>query len=90
MVSRESVQTAFNYAVLNGVDIFAADIQNAYLQYPSSQKAYIRFDPEFGLENVGKVALIHIGLVSVEDNRARQRKPFEILYETYGLYLVSR
>ena len=36
----------------------AADIQNAYLQAPSSEKYYIICGPEFGLENVGKVALI--------------------------------
>jgi hypothetical protein len=57
-VSRESVQIAFTYAALNGVDVFA-DIRNAYLQAPSSQKDYIICGPEFGIENVGKVALIH-------------------------------
>ena len=36
----------------------AADIQNAYPQSPSSEKDYIIYGPEFGLENVGKVALI--------------------------------
>ena len=36
VVSRESVRIAFTYAALNGLDVFAADIQNAYLQAPSS------------------------------------------------------
>ncbi len=40
VVSRESVRIAFTYAALNGVDVFAADIRNAYLQAPSSQKDY--------------------------------------------------
>ena len=40
----------------------AADILNAYLQAPSSQKDYIICSTEFGLENVGKVALIHRAL----------------------------
>ena len=40
----------------------AADIRNAYLQAPSSQKDYIIGGPEFGLENIGKVALIHRAL----------------------------
>jgi hypothetical protein len=61
-VSRESVQIAFTVAALNGVDICAADIRNAYLQAPSSCKDYIICGPEFGLENVGKVALIHRAL----------------------------
>ena len=51
IVSRESICIAFTYAALNGLDIFAADIRNAYLQAPSSQKHYIICGPEFGLEN---------------------------------------
>ena len=62
VVSCESVRIAFTYAALNGVDVFAVDICNAYLQAPSSQKDYIIFGPEFGLENIGKVALIHRAL----------------------------
>ena len=37
VVSRESVCIAFTYAALNGLDVFAADIQNAYLQDPRPQ-----------------------------------------------------
>jgi hypothetical protein len=62
VVSRESVRIAFTYAALNGVDICAADIRNAYLQAPSSCKDYIVCGPEFGLENVGKFALIYRAL----------------------------
>ena len=36
VVSRESVRIAFTYAALNVLDVFAADIRNAYLQAPSS------------------------------------------------------
>ena len=36
----------------------ACDIQNAYLQAPSSEKHYVVCGPEFGLENVGKYAII--------------------------------
>ena len=62
VVSRESVRIALTYAALNGIDVTAADIQNAYLQAPSSQKHYIICGPEFGLENVGKRALIRRAL----------------------------
>ena len=62
VVSRESVRIALTYAALNGLDVYAADIRNAYLQAPSSQKDYIICGEEFGLENVGKVALIHRAL----------------------------
>ena len=58
VVSRESVRIALTYAVLNGLDIWGADIQNAYLQVPTSEKHFIICGPDFGLENVGKRALI--------------------------------
>ena len=45
VVSRESVRIAFTIAALNGVDICAADIRNAYLQAPSSCKDYIICGP---------------------------------------------
>jgi hypothetical protein len=62
VVSTESVRIAFSYANLNGINVFAANIRNAYLQAPSSQKDYIVCGPEFGIENVGKVALIYRAL----------------------------
>ena len=62
VVSRESVRIALTYAALNGLDVCAADIRNAYLQAPSSNKDYIICGPEFGIENEGKVALIHRAL----------------------------
>lgn len=46
VVSRESVRIAFTYTALN-------------LQAPLSQKDYIICGAEFGIENMGKVALIH-------------------------------
>ena len=58
VVSRESIRIALTYAALNGLDVFGADIQNAYLQAPTSERHYIICGPEFGLENVGKKALI--------------------------------
>lgn len=62
VVSRESVRIALTYAALNKMKVCAADIRNAYLQAPSSQRDYIVCGPEFGIENVGKVALIHRAL----------------------------
>jgi hypothetical protein len=55
-LSRDSVQIAFTYAALNEVNVCAADIKNAYLQAPVYCKDYIICGPNFGLENVGKVA----------------------------------
>ena len=41
VVSRESVRISFTYATLNGLPVCAADIQNAYLQAPASEKHYV-------------------------------------------------
>ena len=62
VVSRDSIRIAFTYAALNDIDVWAADIKTAYLQAPSSQKDFIICGSEFGLENVGKRALIHRAL----------------------------
>jgi hypothetical protein len=45
VVSRESVRIALTYAALNELDVMAADIRNAYLQAPSSQKDYVICGP---------------------------------------------
>ena len=58
VVSRESIRIALTYAALNGLAVYGADIQNAYLQAPTSEKHYIICGPEFGLENTGKLAVI--------------------------------
>ena len=58
VVSRESVRIMLTYAALHDLPVLAADIRNAYLQAPSSQKHYVICGAEFGLENVGKKALI--------------------------------
>ena len=59
VVSRESVRIAFTYAALNELDVCMADIRNAYLQSLTSRKHCIICRPEFGMENVGKVAIMH-------------------------------
>ena len=62
VVSRESIRIVFLYAALNGLDVFTADICNAYLQAPSSRKDYVICRAEFGIENIGHVGLIHRAL----------------------------
>ena len=62
LLSRDSVRIAFSYTALNYIDALAADIQNSYLQATLSQKHYVICGAEFGLKNVGKVALIRRAL----------------------------
>ena len=58
VVSRESVRIALTYAALMEVNVLAADIRNAYLQAPTSEKHFIICGEEFGLKHKGKRAMI--------------------------------
>jgi hypothetical protein len=58
VVSRESVRIAFTYASMMGLSVCAADIKNAYLQAPSSEKHFIICSEEWGLQNLDKRAII--------------------------------
>jgi hypothetical protein len=62
VVSRESIRIGLTYAALLGLPVIGGDIQNTYLQAPSSEKHFIVCGPEFGTENVGRVALIRRAL----------------------------
>eukprot|EP00957_Ditylum_brightwellii_P029632 2239230-Ditylum_brightwellii.AAC.1 len=70
VVSCESVRIALMYAALNNLDVFAADKKNAYLQAPSLEKHYVICGPEFGLENIGKIAIIVKALFGGESANA--------------------
>ena len=54
VVSRDSVRIALLVAALNGLDILACDIQNAYLTAPAREKVYIIAGDEFGSDK-GKI-----------------------------------
>ena len=58
VVLQESVQIAFTLAALNELDIFAADIQNAYLTDTCGEKIIFTCGPEFGSEHKGKTAVV--------------------------------
>ena len=58
VVSRESIRILLTHAALHGVDVMAADIRNAYLQAPTSEKHFVICGEEFGIEHVGKRAMI--------------------------------
>ena len=54
VVSRDIVIISLTYAALSAVGVSATDIQNAYLQAPSSENHYVICGKEFGLEHKGK------------------------------------
>ena len=54
VVSRDSVRLAFLLAALNDLDILAADVQNAYLNAPTTEKVYTTAGEEFGADKKGR------------------------------------
>ncbi len=57
VVSRETVRIALLMAALNDVDIWAADVLNAYITVPCRQKIWTILGREFG-EDCGQKAVI--------------------------------
>ena len=62
VVSCKSVHITLTYASLNNLDVVAADVQNAYLQAPTSKKHFIICTDEFVLGYEGCVAIIACAL----------------------------
>ena len=58
VVSRDSARISFLLAALNGIDILAADVSNAYLNAPTKEKVYTAAGPEFGPELQGRFIII--------------------------------
>ena len=59
VVSRESIRILLTYAYLHKVDVMDADIINAYLQAPTSEKHFNICDADLhGIEPAGKRACI--------------------------------
>ena len=59
VVSRESVRIALLLAALNDLEVKTADIENAYITAPCSEKIYTTLGPEFGSE-AGKKHLLSV------------------------------
>jgi hypothetical protein len=57
IVSRESVRVSMTLEALNDLDVKLADIENAYLTTPITEKVWTVLGPEFG-DDAGKCALI--------------------------------
>jgi hypothetical protein len=56
--SRDSVRIAFLIAALNGLDILAGDVQNAYLNAPTKERCYTIAGPKFCPDNEGRPVMI--------------------------------
>ena len=72
VVSRETVRIALLIAALHDLDVKAADVQNAYLTAPTTEKVWTKCGPEFG-PDAGKRALIVRALYGLKGSGASYR-----------------
>jgi hypothetical protein len=76
VVTRESVRIGFLLAALNGLDILAADIGNAYLQAPTREKVHTTASPEFGPSNVGRTVIVVRAMYGLKSSGAAWHTKF--------------
>ena len=74
VVTRESVRIFFLIAALNGLDVLACDVQNAYLNAGTKEKNWFEAGIEFGPTNVGKPVLIVRALYGLRSSGAMWRE----------------
>jgi hypothetical protein len=72
VVSRETVRIALTIAALHDLDVKAADVENAYLTAPTTEKVWTVCGPEFGPDQ-GKKALIVRALYGLKGSGASYR-----------------
>ena len=72
VVSRDSVRIALTLAALNGLDVFACDIQNAYITAPCREKIFTVAGPEFG-SDCGQIFIITRALYGLKSSGAAFR-----------------
>jgi hypothetical protein len=73
VISRDSIRIAFLVTALNDLDVLAANIQNAYLNAPTSKKVYTITGLEFGASNVGGPIRIIRALCGLKSSGAHWR-----------------
>ena len=83
VVSRESVRIALTLAALNDLEVKTADIENAYLTAPVSEKIWTVLGPEFGADE-GKRALIVRALYGLKSAGASFRNHLADCMQTLG------
>ena len=67
VVTRESVRIAFLHAALNGLDVLACDVSNAYLNAPCKEKIWFKAGKEFGDEE-GMVMIVRKALYGLKSS----------------------
>ena len=89
VVSLESVQIAFTLSALNDLDIFAADIQNAYLNAPCGENIIFTCGAEFGSDHKSKTTVIVQSLYGLRSSESAFHNNFVSCMEALN-YLPRR
>ena len=91
VVSRETVRLGFLIAAMNGLNVSAADIGNAYLNAPCAEKVHVVCGPElFGDENKGKIAVIVRALYGLKSAGASWRAHLSSVIQSELKYTPSK
>jgi hypothetical protein len=83
VVSRKSVRIALLLAALNGMSVLGADISNAYLTAPTTEKVWTVLGPEWG-SDAGKKAIIVRALYGLKASGAAYRNHFASYLQSLG------
>ena len=83
VVSRESVRIAMLVAGLNDLDIRLADIGNAYLTAPTTEKCYVVAGDEFGPDLKGRTLKIVLALYGLKSAGAAFRAHLASILRTF-------
>jgi len=73
VVARDTVRIALTLAALNGLEVKAGDVMNAYITAPIEEKVWTVLGPEFG-DDAGKAAIIVRALYGLKSAGACFRK----------------
>ena len=83
VVSRDSVRICLLLAAFNGLEVLAADIENAYLRAPCREKVWTRGGPEFGSYE-GHVFIIVKALYGLKSSGAAFRAHLAEVLDNIG------
>ena len=83
IVSCKSIRIGFLIVALNGLNVLATNIQNAYLNTPTEEKVWFRAGPEWG-EHKGKLVLMVQALYGLKSSGQAWRIHFSQTLEAMG------
>ena len=95
VIYRENFRIALTMAELNDSEVKVADIQNAYITAPVSEKIWTVMGKEFGQDAGNRAIIVRdiYGLKSAgiwfEERRSGVLESFSQLYEAFRIYPMS-